>query len=144
MKVLWITPEETYPLRHKILRPNQTIEDCQYPADTEYNTFHLGVFVGDQLISVASFYNENLPDMKSNHQYRLRGMATDPDFRLQRAGTRIIEKAQTIIQNRQADLLWCNARITVSDYYKKLGFYEVGEVFDIYPIGPHQVMAKIL
>lgn len=53
-----IDGSETYVLRQKILRPNQTLADCKYPSDYETDTFHLGAFINDQLISIASFSKE--------------------------------------------------------------------------------------
>ncbi|MFE5129132.1 N-acetyltransferase, partial [Bacillus mobilis] len=37
-----IEGSETYVLRQKILRPNQTLADCKYSSDYETDTFHLG------------------------------------------------------------------------------------------------------
>lgn len=34
-EVKLINPEMTYSLRHRILRPNQSIEDCMYSTDHE-------------------------------------------------------------------------------------------------------------
>jgi hypothetical protein len=48
-----IEGSETYVLRQKILRPNQTLADCKYPSDYETDTFHLGAFINDELISIA-------------------------------------------------------------------------------------------
>ena len=67
-------------------------------------------------------------------------MATLPNFRNQYAGTSLIRKAEQVLQEREANILWCNARITVADYYKRLGFHEHGEIFEIDPIGLHKVM----
>ena len=47
----------------KILRPNQTLADCKYPSDYETDTFHLGAFINDELISIASFSKEIYPDL---------------------------------------------------------------------------------
>ncbi|HFF3189893.1 GNAT family N-acetyltransferase [Bacillus anthracis] len=137
-----IEGSETYVLRQKILRPNQTLADCKYPSDYETDTFHLGAFINDKLISIASFSKEIYPDLPVGIHYRLRGMATLPAFRNNRAGSSLIQKAEQILQGRQATILWCNGRITVADYYKHLGFQEYGEIFEIEPIGLHKVLYK--
>ena len=36
--------EDTYALRHQILRPHQTIDQCRYPGDFDELTAHLGIF----------------------------------------------------------------------------------------------------
>ena len=69
-------------------------------------------------------------------------MATLPEFRNNHAGSSLIQNAEQILQERQANMLWCNGRITVTDYYKRLGFQEHGEIFEIEPIGLHKVLYK--
>lgn len=137
-----IDGSETYVLRQKILRPSQTLADCKYPSDYETDSFHLGAFINDKLISIASFSKEIYPDLPTGIHYRLRGMATLPEFRNNHAGSSLIQKAEQILQERQANILWCNGRITVADYYKRLGFQEHGEIFEIEPIGLHKVLYK--
>ncbi|MFD0769987.1 GNAT family N-acetyltransferase [Bacillus sp. CGMCC 1.60114] len=135
---------QTYALRHEILRPNQSLEDCKYTSDHEENTFHLGAFINNMLISIASFSYEIHPSLGEGIHYRLRGMATRQNFRKQHAGSTLIHSAEAILAKRRAQLLWCNARITVANYYTRLGFQEYGEIFDIPPIGLHKLMYKLL
>ncbi|TGB00704.1 GNAT family N-acetyltransferase [Halobacillus salinus] len=142
MEVKLIQPSEALPLRHEILRPNQSLEDCKYPKDYEEESFHLGVFVEDHLICVGSFYLEDHSDVPDGKVYRLRGMATWPEYRGQGAGTHLVSKAEEILSNRNADILWCNARTSAQGYYDRLGFKQAGDVFDLPPIGPHVVSYK--
>lgn len=139
-----INPEETYSIRHRVLRPHQTLFDCKYPADFDSNSFHLGAFLDHRLISVASFYQEVNPALSGEIQYRLRGMATLPDFLGKKAGSGLLFKGLEIIRKRKSNAFWCNARTTVSDFYKSLGMDERGDIFDIYPIGPHKLMYMYL
>lgn len=140
IEVKQIHTDETYKLRHAILRPHQSLEDCKYPSDTEENSFHLGACMQDEIISIASFSNEQHPSFAEHYQYRLRGMATHPNFRKQHAGSSLIHHAKLILAERSAQLLWCNARTDVEDYYKRLGFKVYGDVFDIPSIGSHKLM----
>ncbi|QUW22802.1 GNAT family N-acetyltransferase [Sporosarcina sp. Marseille-Q4063] len=137
-----INPEDTYQIRHTVLRPNQTINDCKYDDDFNENAFHLGAFLNGKLISIASYYEEQNKSFDGKIQYRLRGMATLNEFRNLRAGSALIEFAETILNDRLADLWWCNARISASSYYEKLGLSVFGDVFIIDPIGPHKLMWK--
>ncbi len=139
-----INPEETYSIRHRVLRPNQTLEDCKYSSDFETDSFHLGAFLDHQLISVASFYQEVNPALSGEIQFRLRGMATLADFRGRKIGSGLFFKGLKIIRKRKSDAFWCNARITVSDFYQSLGMDEMGGIFDIHPIGPHKLMYMYL
>ncbi|PEC20286.1 GNAT family N-acetyltransferase [Bacillus cereus] len=139
-----IDASATYLFRQTILRPIQPLEDCKYPSDYETDSFHLGAFINDELISIASFSKEIYPDLQNGIHYRLRGMATLPAFRNQRAGSSLIQRAEQILQDRNANILWCNGRITVTNYYKLLGFLEHGEIFEIDTLGLHKVMYKEL
>ncbi|KHE70569.1 GNAT family N-acetyltransferase [Halobacillus sp. BBL2006] len=142
MEIKPIDAEETISLRHQILRSNQPREACQYPKDGEANSFHLGAFHGDTLISIASFYHEKTEKLETEHQYRLRGMATLLEWRGMGAGTLLIKEAEAILKKRNAKVLWCNARTSARGYYDRLHFHQVGEVFDLPPIGPHVVLYK--
>lgn len=79
MDIHKIHPEQTYHLRHAILRPHQDFSACQYETDYDNDAFHLGVFEKGELISIGSFYSESIPGYEGESQYRLRAMATD-DF----------------------------------------------------------------
>ena len=142
LEIRKINPEDTYLIRHKVLRPNQSIEACKYENDHQKDSFHLGAFFRETLISIASFHKEKHSCFDEEFQYRLRGMATLQDHRKLKAGSSILLHGEEILKKKNVQLWWCNARISVSDYYKKLGLHEFGEVFTIEPIGPHKLMYK--
>ncbi|SFK31561.1 Predicted N-acyltransferase, GNAT family [Halobacillus dabanensis] len=144
MKVQRVKAEQTYNLRHKILRPHQPFEACQYNTDHDDDAFHIGAFNEEELVSVASFYFESHPEFQSSNQYRLRAMATVEEYRAMGAGRIVVKYAESKLKNLKADLLWCKGRTSVQKYYEKLGFKPFGEVFDYPPIGPHVIMYKEL
>ncbi|MED3553651.1 GNAT family N-acetyltransferase [Cytobacillus praedii] len=139
-----IEPEMTYSIRHCVLRPHQLMDECKYETDHGAGAFHVGAFYQRELISIASFCIEKNPDFSSEMQYRLRGMATLEEFRKLGAGKSLISFAGSLIKGQGFDLLWCNGRTSVQEYYSKLGFEVHGEVFDYPPIGPHIIMVKHL
>jgi len=141
MEVLRIKAIDTYPIRHKMLRPNGTIEDCMYQGDHDELTFHLGAFVNKKLVSVASFYFEKHPSYPETYQYRLRGMATLPDFQAQGHSSSLLRTAFPMIKQNQCPILWCNAREKAVGFYLKVGFESKGELFTIQNIGKHILMS---
>lgn len=143
-EVKLISPDLTYSLRHQILRPNQSLEECKYSTDYEEGAFHVGVFCQGKLISIASFCIENLPDFPQEVQYRLRAMATVEKFRRMGAGRQVVSFAEKIIKDKGVEILWCMGRVDAQGYYEKLGFKPHGEVFDYPPLGPHIIMYKKL
>lgn len=144
MRIRFLKAQDTWPLRHRVLRPHQTLEDCDYPNDRNPESFHLGVFIGEHLIGIGSFYGEKNDALKGWKQYRLRGMATHPEFRGQGAGAKLIRFAIEHLRAQRGDLLWCNARENAKVFYEKLGFSTHGEPFSIEGIGEHFVMQRRL
>lgn len=142
MEVKIIDAHLTYDLRHRVLRPNQDLTACHYPLDFELSSLHVGAYSGTKLISVASYFKENHPDLMAPVQYRLRGMATDPEFRNRGAGSALIRFSEDFLILNKVSLWWCNARISAATYYEKHGLSQLGETFDLPPIGPHKVMVK--
>lgn len=141
MEVLRIKAIDTYPIRHKMLRPTGTIEDCMFQGDNDELTFHLGAFVDKKLVSVASFYFERSPVFQEQYQYRLRGMATLPEHQGQGLSSALLRTAFPVIKQNQCTLLWCNAREKALGFYAKVGFKPSGDLFTIQNIGKHMLMS---
>lgn len=139
-----IAPEMTYSIRHRVLRPHQTLHDCIYDTDFMDGSFHVGLFHNKQLISIASFNIENHPYFNSDKQYHLRAMATLPAYRNMGAGRTVVNYAEEKIRLKGFEIIWCNGRTSVQAYYEKLGFKPYGEIFDYPGLGPHIVMYKEL
>lgn len=141
MEVLRIKAIDTYPIRHKMLRPNGTVEDCMFQGDNDELTFHLGAFVDKKLVSVASFYFEKHPAFSDTYQYRLRGMATLSEYQGRGLSSALLRTAFPVIKQNQCTLLWCNAREKALGFYTKVGFSPSGELFNIQNIGKHMLMS---
>lgn len=139
-----ISAAETRPLRQAILRPHQKAEDLLYTADDHPRSFHLGAFDRAELISVASFLFDSHPEFDETPQFRIRGMATQPDYRGRGIGARLLESGLTRINSEGVNFAWCNARETAFAFYEKAGFEYFGEMFEPPGIGPHKVMWKKL
>lgn len=140
-----IAASETLLLRSQILRPGQPIENSAYAEDALSTTFHLGVFLDDKIVCNGTFMKDVCPLFKGESTaYRLRGMATDPDFRGQQLGSRLLSEAEKILKEKGCQLLWFNARETAFVFYEKNGYQCIGDMFDIPTIGPHKVMYRHL
>ncbi len=136
-----ISADETLDLRSRILRPGQSVELCRYTEDALPTTFHLGVFTDRRLVCNGSFIQQAHPRfVQAQLPYRLRGMASDPDFQKKGFGSSLISTAKRILQEKNCDLLWFNARTSAEIFYQKLDFKQIDEIFDIPQIGPHKVM----
>ncbi|MBC1523779.1 GNAT family N-acetyltransferase [Listeria booriae] len=145
METRFIEANQTHDLRHRVLIPDHPVEALVYPGDDDATTFHIGVFdEEEQLVAIGSFYEETDSQFDGKKQYRLRGMASDPGARLQGLGKAVIVFAEEELARREADLLWCNARVIATGFYEKMGFHSVGSEFVIPKIGGHYKMGKVL
>ncbi|WP_024572209.1 MULTISPECIES: GNAT family N-acetyltransferase [Bacillus] len=144
LEVKTISAEDTYEIRHRILRPHQSIEQCKYEEDHAKGSFHLGAFFEEKLISIASFSPQNQPLITESPAYRLRGMATLEGYRDQKGGSTLVKHAEEKLAENGVQAVWCNARSHVKGYYSKLGWEELGEPFEIPGIVTHIIMYKKL
>lgn len=144
MRIAFIKAKDCWPLRHQVLRPHQSIEDCDYPNDRNPDSFHLGAFDGERLVAVGSFYKERHETVLGHFQWRLRGMAVLPDYRGQGVGAELIAFALDELKAKRADVVWCQARESAVGFYTKLGFATKGEPFVLEGVGAHFIMHKRL
>jgi len=143
--VRYINRDEAKPLRYKVLWPHLPSEEsCIIDIDLREDAFHLGTFDGDRLIAIGSFFQMNSPKLEARNPYRLRAMASDPQYRGKGGGRILIETALSILKNKQVDVLWCDARIVAVPFYQSLQFDSLEEVYDIPLIGPHRFMWKLV
>jgi len=140
-----IQAEDCRVLRHLVLWPHLSSPDeCTIDIDDSEGAFHLGVFSGDKLVGIASFFVQKNPQFSEEKQYRLRAMATHPDYRRVGIAKAIMEFAFKKLKSEGQTLLWCDARIVAIDFYKSLGMSVLGNQFEIPMIGYHFLMYKIV
>ena len=136
-----VSAEEIRPLRHRVLRPAQALEETVYPGDDLVDTVHLGAFDGDRLVGIASLYREDRAGGPPGG-WRLRGMATEPDVRGSGFGAALVAASVEHVAAAGGSELWCNARKVAVGFYERAGFDVVSEEFEIPGIGAHVVMAR--
>lgn len=135
-----IKAEDTYAIRKAVLRKNMTLSH-EMPGDHDPDSVHLGVYDENKLLCTGSFMKNNRDEF-TGHQYQLRGMATAEGSQRKGYGRILLEKAEDFFKVRGIDLIWCNARVSALEFYKKSGYETIGEVFVVPQIGPHYVMFK--
>ena len=138
-----ITAEETIEIRWAILRPGFPRETAVFLGDDAPGTCHLGVFMDDRLVGVASLYEAALPDETASFlPHQLRGMATLPEVRGSGCGRALLEGCQEAAKRAGSNLIWCNARRAAVDFYRRHGWEVCSEEFDIPTVGPHYRMRR--
>ncbi len=142
MEVKAISAEDTYNIRQEVLRPGYPIDSCHFDGDHDEQTFHLGAFVDGRLVSIASFYFDRSDKIQEENQYRLRGMATLPNFRGLGLSKALLSTGFPLIKQNFCSHVWCNARKSAVGFYESTGFEGIGEYFEIENVGTHLLMAK--
>jgi GNAT superfamily N-acetyltransferase len=138
MEVRAIAVTETYSLRSRVLRPGQPLEACRYAQDSV--AVHFGVFEQGALCSVITAHPENSPLFGASSQWRIRGMATEPERQGQGFGSAGLSALLDWGRAQGIPLFWCNARVGALPFYARAGFSVESPLFDIPGIGPHRVM----
>ena len=138
--IKFVPLEVVLPLRSKMLRNNAPLDACVFPTDEYDGVFHLAYYADEnEIATVATFFPQNMED-KAGNGYQLRGMATDDAFFGKGYGASLVKYAVDYIKEAKAEYIWCNARTSAVDFYKKQGFEIVSEEFEIPGVGPHYIM----
>jgi GNAT superfamily N-acetyltransferase len=140
IEVRKITAVETVPLRHAVLRPSRPVETALFVGDDLPSTAHFGAFRNGQLLCIASLFEAQLPEKPGIAAIQLRGMATAAEAQRTGLGRALVLGCVAFAREKNARLLWCNARMYAAGFYRKLGFEIVGKEFDIPDVGPHYRM----
>lgn len=139
--------EEILVLRFTLLRQDlQNPKACEYPGDKLDSNFHFAIRDSEtqKLACIATFHQEIFGQHPDLNSYRLRAMATVPDYFRQGLATKVLSAGMTEAKTKGAKLLWFNARIKAIPFYNSMGFEVASDEFDILGIGPHKLMFKML
>jgi GNAT superfamily N-acetyltransferase len=115
-------------------------EECTIDIDERPDAMHFGAFDRERLVAVASVFKMSTDKIDFENQYRLRAMASHPDYRGKNAGKAVVLAAIEECTLKNAGVLWCDARKVALGFYEKIGFQRIDEWYDIPPIGLHQFM----
>ena len=149
-----IPTPESYPLRHAVLRPHQSIAEVVWENDDAPGHGNLRRNralerrhrrCGDGVPRAGTFRRDrgrgsSARCRERTSTWRLRGMATRPDAQGQGIGSAVLKAVLDHVAAAGGDLLWCNARVSAVAFYERAGFRTWGPEWVIGSIGPHVVM----
>lgn len=142
IRIKKLKAEDTYSIRKEVLRKNMTLSH-EMKGDHDSDALHLGIYEGDKLVCIGSFMKAVRTDL-SGQQFQLRGMATSDRAQGKGYGKLLLQKAEEILNDKGVDIIWCNARVVAIEFYKKMGYQLMSDIFEVPQIGPHYVMFKKL
>ncbi len=138
--IKFINLDEVFNIRNIVLREGKMPPgQPRFPSDDVADAFHLGYFVGDELVCVASFHPEGHAPY-TGLGYQLRGMATLETHRNKNIGNQLLNFAIVYLRGQKANYIWCNARKKALKFYQSIGFEVISPEFEVAGIGPHYVM----
>jgi len=137
-----ISANETFLVRHPVLRAGKPIESCQFDGDTLETTKHFGLFMDEKIIGVVSVFNNKNTTFISPNQFQIRGMAILSKFQKRGFGEKLMIRCEEYIQSQKGTLIWFNARENAVSFYEKLHYKKIGDPFAIADIGLHYLMKK--
>lgn len=138
IEVRAIAAAEVIAVRWPILRPGFPRESAIFDGDDAPGALHLGGFIDERLCGVASIYLARLPERSEvASAFQLRGMATLPAVRGAGVGRALLLACEDAARARGARLIWCNARVSAAEFYRRHGWEVLGAEFDIPTVGAH-------
>ena len=140
MIVREVTAAATAELRRQVLRGGRPVE---LPGDDD-PAFHVGVYDGERLLGTGNVRVDPAPWEPGRPAWRLRGMATAPDWRGQGVGAAALAALVAHARAHGGGVLWCNARTPAQRFYERAGLATRGEPWEDPEIGPHVVMWRRL
>ncbi len=115
-----IEAKQAWPIRHKVMYPEMEYDDVKLPKDADGQ--HFGLFDGDQLVSVVSFFPEG-------EEAQFRKFATLAEKQGKGYGAMLLEFLIDLAKAAGIKRLWCNARQSALGFYQKHGFKETDRKF---------------
>lgn len=141
----------TWELRQAVLRPHQAIDQLALPDDDEVST---GTFAAidenEEVVGTVRVAPARPPfplgaEVPANAStWQLRGMATREDVRTVGIGTALLNRVVEYVAEDGGGLIWCNARVPATGFYRRGGFVVQGDVWEEPAIGPHVVMWRLV
>lgn len=135
IQVRQVAAADTRELRRSVLRPHQSLDEL---ASKEHPDAAWLAAIADEVVGTVSVSEEPPPGRyEGSRPFRLRSMATAEAMRGRGLGQVLLGAAIDRARKNGGDVLWCNARSGAVDFYRKAGFTETSEQFDVPHIGPH-------
>lgn len=143
LRIESVEASEILDIRLAVLRKGMRIEDCHFEGDNDSSTCHLVAKDHTKAVGCCSLMEKDWPEYE-NLSYQLRGMAVIESYQGKGIGAELLKAAEGIVRDKNAKLIWFNARIGAVNFYQKFGYEIVSDEFEISGVGPHVKMLKRL
>ena len=114
-----ILASETHLLRRVVLRDDSPTATVSFDGDDDLDTRHLGAFVADELVGIATFMARSCPAIPdAAPAVQLRGMAVSATAQSGGIGSILLGTAIDQLRADDCSLLWANARDSALGFYR--------------------------
>ncbi len=137
--IKFITTDNTLDLRSSELRGGLDREFCRFEGDDDAGSFHVGYFIAEKPVCVATFHQEQREGF-AGKGFQLRGMVTHPHFQGKGIGNQLLNFSIVYLRGQKANYIWCNARKIAYKFYLGIGFEFISDEFELPGIGAHRAM----
>ena len=137
-----ISSQETFIVRHPVLRKGKPAESCIFEGDDLNSTHHFGLFQDENLTGIISLFLTSNPIFAEKIQAQIRGMAVLEKHQKKGFGEKLVRYCENYCISQNIGLIWFNARTEAIDFYKKMKYQTIGKPFDIKGVGEHLLMFK--
>lgn len=115
-----IRHELTWAIRQKELYPELPLHEMSLEEDEQ--GIHFGLFYNSKLISVVSVFDKH-------NSLQFRKFATLKEYQHKGFGTALLNYIIDFAVQENKSSIWCNARESATDFYKRFDFKETLETF---------------
>ena len=119
-KIQRISFEKTWPIRHRVMWPDQAIDYVVLEHDQQGE--HFGVLKTVRLISVIYLFI-------TGNKAQFRKFATEQQEQGKGYGSQLLNYLIKYARTQNISILWCNARKDKIAYYQKFGFQLTEQTF---------------
>ncbi|RYE28362.1 MAG: GNAT family N-acetyltransferase [Sphingobacteriales bacterium] len=115
-----VSKDQIWQIRHEVMYPDAPFESIKLSEDE--NGLHLGLIEDSKLISIVSVFEDG-------NSLQFRKFATLNAYQGKGYGSKLLSYIIELAQTRNAESLWCNARVNATGFYRKFGFEETDSRF---------------
>jgi predicted GNAT family N-acyltransferase len=124
-------------LRYAVLRKPLNLNFTAEQLEAESAFFHLGYFEHEKIIACLILAPEK------NGKMKMKQVAVDFEFQGKGIGAALVKAAESFALEKGFKTMYCHARDTAVPFYLKLGYHQIGEMFEEVTI-PHFEMEKAI
>jgi len=139
INIVRVAFDQIVDLRYDVLRAGLPRSAAYFPGDDHPQTVHLAAKDGEKIVGCATIL---LNEWNGQPACQLRGMAVDPAYQSHGVGKEILGDIERVAREAGVKIVWANARVPASAFYRKNGWEIVSEEFEIPTAGPHFKMVR--